>query len=242
MMNVVYIALLTVFANAVGVLSGFGIGTIMMPLLALFLPFHQTILLVAIIHWFHNIWKIIFFHHGFDKKLFLCFGLPSVVTTFIGASLVTETTDMLTSFLGVALIAYVIFLYLKPRFELPQTTTYGVLGGAISGFTAGIIGIRGAIRSAFLSAYDLPKATYLATTGAISFLVDTVRIATYYGWEGIVLEPSLTRGLFIIIPATFIGSKVAQLFVDKIPQQQFRYVIALFLLLVGIRLLLFPIG
>ncbi|MBU0648901.1 hypothetical protein KJ969_02255 [Patescibacteria group bacterium] len=47
-------------------------------------------------------------------------------------------------------------------------------------------------------------------------------------------------GLIIFIPASFLGAKIAQRVLKKIPQKKFRTVIAVFLLLVGIKLLLLP--
>jgi hypothetical protein len=46
--------------------------------------------------------------------------------------------------------------------------------------------------------------------------------------------------MLIFIPASFIGARIAKSVVDKIPQEHFRKVVAIFLLLMGIKLLLLP--
>jgi uncharacterized protein len=56
--DIVLVAVLTLVASAVGTMTGFGTSTIMVPALARFFPLAQVLLLVGIIHWFGNIWKI----------------------------------------------------------------------------------------------------------------------------------------------------------------------------------------
>jgi uncharacterized membrane protein YfcA len=96
----------------------------------------------------------------------------------------------------------------------------------------------GAVRGLFLSGFDLPKAVYIATAGAIALFIDTTRVTTYFV-EGARLESKILWGMLIFIPASFLGAKAAQLFVEKIPQKYFRKVIAIFLFLVALKLLVF---
>ena len=234
------ITVLSFFANMIGTVSGFGVGTIMTPILLLFLPFTETILLVCIIHWFHDIWKLVFFHHGIDWKLFIYFGLPTIFAAFIGALLVAPTQSMLlSSLLGLFLIGSVIVLMYLPTVAVTYTWLSGLIGGLLSGFFAGIFGIRGAVRSIFLVAYNLPKATFIGTTGAISLFLDSVRLITYFS-RGLRLSTSLYWIFLLFIPASFFGAFCGQFIVHKIPQKHFRTVVAFFLLIVGIRLLLMP--
>jgi hypothetical protein len=91
----------------------------------------------------------------------------------------------------------------------------------------------------FLAAFDLPKAVYIATAGAIGLIIDSGRLVTYW-WEGAALSPRLLWGLLLFIPLSFVGAKIAERIVERIPQDRFRYVIAAFLCLVGLKLLFFP--
>ncbi len=238
--SIVLITLLSIVANGVGTISGFGVGTIMTPVLLLFLPFSETILLVCVIHWFHDIWKVLFFHRGIDWKLFLYFGMPTIVASFIGALLVTSKQSiLLSSLLGLFLIGSVGMIFCVPYMAIPYNWLSGLIGGALSGFFAGIFGIRGAVRSVFLSAFDLHKTIFIGTTGAISLLLDSTRLVTYLA-RGIRLDTTLGWSLFFFIPASFIGSYIGKHIVGIIPQKHFRTVVSIFLLLVGIKLLLTP--
>ena len=231
---------IVIIASCIGTMTGFGTSTIMVPIVLLFYPVPQTLLFVGIIHWFGNIWKLILFRKGFQWKLILSFGVPGIVASFLGASLVFNIPGIvLSQILGTFLICYVIYLFLKSSFKIKPSLLTGACGGALSGFFAGVFGIGGAVRGLFLTAFDLPKEVYIATAGAIALFIDTTRLTTYF-LKGARLEQLLLWGLLIFIPASFLGAKIAKHIVDKIPQEHFRKVVAVFLLLVGIKLILLP--
>jgi uncharacterized protein len=191
-MDIVLISLLTLVAAAVGTLTGFGTSTIMVPVLLSFFPLGETLLLAGIVHWFGNIWKMLLFREGIRWRLILSFGIPGIAAGAAGGMLVTRLNEeLLSRVLGAALVIYVVFLVVNRRFRLPQSTAWAVAGGTLSGFLAGVFGIGGAVRGAFLAAFDLPKAVYIATSGAIDLAVDSARLASYL-WSGI----SLTCGCF----------------------------------------------
>ncbi len=97
----------------------------------------------------------------------------------------------------------------------------------------------GEIRSAFLSAFNLQKACYIATAGALAILVDATRIATYFA-GGVTLGPTLRPDLWIFIVASLAGSALGRLAVKRIPQNSFRSVVAGFLFIAGLRLAISP--
>jgi len=76
------------FAEVIGTMAGFGSSTVFLPIALLFLDFKVALIMVAIFHISGNIGRITFFRHGFDKRLLLIFGLPSVFFTLVGALLV----------------------------------------------------------------------------------------------------------------------------------------------------------
>jgi len=239
-MEIFYIALLTLIAATIGTITGFGTSTIMIPVLVIFLSPVETIFLVAIIHWFGDIWKVALFRKGIDFKLISLFGIVGLVTSYIGASISLGTNEeILLRLLGVFLAGYSVFLIFKSKFKVHAVPVTALSGGALSGFFAGMFGIGGAIRSMFLSAFDLPKAVYIATAGAIGLMVDVTRIITYF-IGGVTLSEQLWRGLLVFIPVSFVGANIAKKFVDKIPQEKFRKVIAVFLFAIGLKLILAP--
>ena len=181
-MDIALIALLTFVGSVIGTVTGFGTSTVMVPALVMFYPLPQALLLVGIIHWFGDIWKMLLFRSGVRWRLVLLFGVPGVVATVLGGLLVFQAPqELLSRILGAFLLAYVAFILIKRRFKVPQTTATALTGGALYGLSAGAFGVGGAVRGAFLAAYDLPKEVYIFTAGAIGLAVDIGRLATYWG-------------------------------------------------------------
>jgi uncharacterized membrane protein YfcA len=179
------------------------------------------------------------FREGIRWELIVKFGVPGVVMTVVGGLLVFQVSEtVLSRVLGGALLAYVTFILVKGRLRVKETTGTAVTGGALYGFSAGIFGIGGAVRGAFLAAFDLPKAVYIATGGAIGLAIDSGRLGTYL-WEGAQLSSDLWLALILCVPVSFVGAKIAERIVERIPQDRFQVVVAVFLALVGARLLFF---
>ncbi len=239
-MELVLILIVIAVASGIGTLTGFGLSTVMIPVMVLFYPMPETLLFVGAIHWFNDIWKLLLFREGIRWRLILSFGIPGIVATILAAHLLFSiSSTVLARILGVFLIAYVGFLLTRSAFRVRQSTTTAAIGGALSGFSAGIFGMGGAIRALFLSAFDLPKAVYLATAGAIAIAIDTPRLATYVR-EGARLEPLLLWGMILFVPASFLGANLGKRLVDRIPERHFRKVIAVFLFIIGLKLLIHP--
>ena len=239
-MGILAISLLTLIAATIGTITGFGTSTIMIPVLAIFFPPVEAIFLVSIIHWFGNIWKITLFRSGFNLRLIVLFGGVGLATSLIGAQLSLGANEqLLLRLLGAFLAGYALFLIFQSTFKIPASTLMALSGGAISGFFAGMFGIGGPIRGLFLTAFNLPKAVYIATIGAIGLLVDSTRIITYFS-GGATLSKEVWYGLLLFVPLSFLGAQIAKKIVDQTPQKKFRFVIAAFLFLIGVKLIVFP--
>ena len=237
-MEIFYISLLTLLAATVGTITGFGTSTIMIPVLVLFFPLVEAIFLVAIIHWFGDVWKITLFRKGFSLRLVAFFGVIGLAASLLGALVSLGANEqILLRVLGAFLAGYAVFLIFQPKLKIRAGNAAALSGGALSGFFAGMFGIGGAIRSMFLSAFDLPKAVYIATAGAVGLMVDSTRIIAYFT-GGATLPKELWWGLLLFIPASFLGAQIAKRIVDKIPQSRFRAVVAVFLFAIGVKLLI----
>lgn len=209
------------FAEITGTMAGFGSSTLFLPIALLFYDFRTSLILVAIFHMSGNIGRITFFRHGFNKKMILEFGVPSVIFTLIGALLVAYTPqELLKLILGAFLLSFILFSLLKPELKVRQSRKNSFLGGGLSGFFAGLIGTGGALRGAFLTSFNLEKSVYISTAAAISIAVDMTRIPVYLS------SGFLPRELLIFIPFLFFtaiaGSFMGKKIVAKIPQQAFR--------------------
>jgi len=230
----------TFIASMFGTFTGFGISTVLIPIFILFFPPPVTLLIVGIIHWFNNVWRITLFREGMIYKLILYFGVPGILLAYTGARLTVEIPhSILTRAIGVVIILYVIFIHVKEDFEVKANKKNALLGGSMYGFSSGISGIGGEIRSMFLLAYKLPKSVYIATTGAISLIIDTTRIITYV-WGGARLETVLIYSAPFLVAATLGGAYVGKNIVDKVPKERFRQIVGIFLFLIAVKMIVWP--
>lgn len=238
MFETTLLGLLTLLAAMTGTITGFGLSTVMVPVMTLFTPLPVTLLFVGIIHLVTDIWKVLLFRSGLNWKMILGFGIPGIFASFLGATLALKAQEIsLKPILGGFLLIYVGFLFVKKQWTLPQTNTTAISGGLLSGLFAGFFGIGGAVRSAFLTAFNLPKEIYIFTSGMIALCIDISRVGRYL-LGGVNLERDLFFTLLICIPISFAGAALAKRLVDRLPQQLFRQVVGVFLALVGIFLLI----
>jgi hypothetical protein len=240
-MEILILIFFTFIASIVGTTTSFGTATFMVPVLGFFYPLSITLLFTGIIHWFGNIWKMLFFKSGKRWNLVFLFGIPGIIASYFGAKLIPDISEILLSrLLGIFFILYVIFLLKNKDWKIPTSKSSAILGGVLSGFSSGIFGVGGAVRAAFLSAYNLKKEVFIFTAGAIGLFIDSGRIAKYV-LDGVRLENDLLLALTLAIPTSFFGAYVGKRISGKIPQSAFRNVIALALLLMGLKYLLFPV-
>jgi uncharacterized membrane protein YfcA len=239
-MDIALIALLTAVASAVGTTSGFGISTIMIPILAMALSTQEAILLVSIIHWFGNVWNLLLHRTGFDHRLVLLFGVPGVIAAFAGAYLATGVdAELLMRVLGAVLVAYAALLLAKPGFRVRPLARNAVAGGAASGFVAGLVGIGGILRGMALSAFDLTPSAYLSTAAAIGVCVDTARVIAYAA-GGSHLSDRHALGLLVFLPVSLVTAVIAKRFVARLSHGAYRTVLMCCFLILGLKIAMFP--
>src|SRR5512135_582899 len=72
-------------ASGLTLFSGFGLGTLLLPVMALFFPVGLAIALTAVVHLFNNLFKLALLGRHADRGAVLRFGLPAIVASFLGA-------------------------------------------------------------------------------------------------------------------------------------------------------------
>lgn len=208
-------------AIVIGTIAGFGTSTIFLPIALLFMDFKTALVLVAITHLSANAGATTFFRHGLDKRLIILFGVPSIFITIIGAySVAYIPQNILIIFLGIFLVLFSVLFLLKPNYKVSATKTNTIVGGAISGFLQGLLGIGGPIRGAFLISYDLEKFKYIATLAAIAVIIDLTRIPIYLTSN--ILNPQYYYYIPVLIFLGIIGAYIGKRIVVYIPQEVFK--------------------
>jgi uncharacterized protein len=252
-MEVIVICVVAFLTAILTFFSGFGLGTILMPVFAMFFPIDIAIALTGVVHFSNNLFKISLIGKKADKEVLLRFGIPAIITSFAGAWLLLRITKMPSLFdyylwnknleitpvklvIGLLLIIFSLLEILPSVQKIQFNRNKLVLGGILSGFFGGLTGIQGAIRSAFLIKSGLTKEAYIATGVVIACLVDFTRLSVY---ASRFKEANLGEHLLLIISATlaaiagaFIGNKLLK----KITLRFIKVVVAIMLFLIAIAL------
>jgi len=233
-MTLLFLAVLTFGASIIGTIAGFGSSTIMLPIVVLFHPLPDALLLVGIIHAFNDFWEIVLFRGKFSWNIILVFGFFGIVSSALGANLSFVIPQALASrILGIILVGFVLLINFDKKLIIPKTNlSYGI-GGSLSGVLAGMFGIGGPIRSIFLTSLNLPKSTYLVTIGILSLSVDATRIIAYL-IGGAQIPQTIGFEIFLLIPISFIAAEIGKKILHHIPQRQFRSIVSLFLFIIGV--------
>jgi len=219
-------------------IAGFGSSALLIPVAIVFMDIKTAVFIVAVFHLFNNLFKIKMFWKQINFQIFVLFGIPSIVLAFTGAVLISILpVDIISKGLAAFLIMYAIYSFLKPKFSLKESKITAVLGGSLSGLLAGLIGLGGAVRGAFLVAFNLAKETYVATSAMIATVIDLSRIPTY-----IVTKVVQDTSFYILIPflivCAYFGVRTGKILLTRIDQDTFRRIVAVALFLVGVRILL----
>jgi uncharacterized membrane protein YfcA len=224
-------------AEIIGTMAGFGSSTIFLPLALLFVDFKTAIILVAIFHLFGNLSRIIFFRQGFDKKIILQFGMPSILFSLLGALMIGILPQpVLKLVLGIFLITTSVSFLIKPELKIPANTSTFIAGGSVTGFITALVGTGGALRATLLQGFNIEKIKYIATAATIALATDATRIPVY------ISQGFLTEQYFIYIPILFgiaiSGSFLGRRIVKRINQELFRKIVLVAIILVSIKFII----
>ena len=234
-MELLLFFLLTLLAEILGTIGGFGSSVFFVSLGQFFYSFQTVLALTGILHVFSNTSKIYLFRKSIDWKLVLSIGIASIIFA-IGGALLTKVLSFAYAklLLGLFLIALSLVLIVRPKSKIDPTLANSVLGGALSGFLAGFIGTGGAIRGVVLAAFNLEKNLFVGTSAAIDFGVDLSRMIIYL--DNGFLDPAYFWAIPALIIGAFLGSYLGQLILNKISQDNFKKIILGLILAIGISL------
>lgn len=234
-----YLAVLVigVLSGATAALSGFGIGSLLTPLLASRYGMASAIAAVALPHALATAVRCWRLRRSIDTGVLRRFGVLSAVGGLVGALLYARLGGpALTRILGALLIATAVFnLSAAAQRWRPEGWIVWILG-LVSGLFGGIAGNQGGLRAAALSSLRLPAATFVATATATGVLVDAARTPIYLIRAGSTLVP-LAIPIAIAAAGVLIGTLMGERLLFSLSPQRFKQVVATLIGLLGVFLL-----
>lgn len=235
--------------------SGFGLGTLLTPVMALFFPVEAAVAMTALVHFANNAFKLALYGRAANLRVLLRFGLPALLASLAGAWVLTQaahapalyayeafgrafTVTPVKLLIGV-LIAFFALLELWPKSaSKPLPPAWLPLGGLLSGFFGGLSGHQGAFRSVFLLGSGLSKEAFIATGVVLACVVDVSRLSVYAGLVG---GETLSGRLGLVGAAAlcaFLGVFLGGRLLKKVSIQTLRRLVGALLLLLSTALCL----
>lgn len=249
------IILLSAFlASELTFFSGFGLATVLTPVLILFFPAPIAISLTAIVHFLNNIFKLILTGKNVNKEVLLKFGITAMIGAVFGSfalvfiakkSFIVNyhlfnhsfNVELVNFTIGLIILIFAVFEMFPEINKLLINKNLLPIGGALSGFFGGLSGHQGAFRSLFLLKCNLNKEQFIATGILIACLVDIIRLSIY----GVnFLNMEIGKDLNLLISTTisaFLGSYVANKYMQKITINLIRNIVILLLLFISLGLI-----
>ena len=191
-MSLFIIILVSLLASALTLISGFGLGTLLLPVFAIFFPIDVAVAMTAIVHVLNNIFKFGLLWRNVNRDVLLRFGVPGIIGAFLGAKALLWlggvspwdvfglSLEPIKTTIGLLMIFFALTELFPQLLAFKFRRNHLMLGGAVSGFFGGLSGHQGALRSMFLIKVGMSKEAYIATGVGIALLVDFTRIPVYF--------------------------------------------------------------
>jgi uncharacterized membrane protein YfcA len=228
-----------VLSGATASLVGFGIGSMLTPLLALHVGTELAVAAVALPHAVATALRCWRLRREIDWQVLKGFGLLSAIGGLGGAFAYSQLDAVvLTRILGglLVLTAVAQLAGLATRWQ-PRGTVVGVVGFA-SGFFGGIAGNQGGLRAAALTAFRLSPLAFVATSTATGLLVDAARAPIYLYTAGAELW-SLWTPIAVATAGVLAGTILGERILLGMPRDRFARLVAVAIGILGLWLLLF---
>lgn len=220
-------------AGAIASVAGFGIGSILTPLLALETGTRLAVAAVSVPHFAATLVRFWMLRGVVDRRVLMQFGILSAAGGLAGALLhAAASNPALTALFGVLLLfagAAGITGYTR-RLRFGRRAAW--IAGAASGILGGLVGNQGGIRSAALLGFNLRRHAFVATATAIALIVDAARMPVYFVTSGGDLL-ALTRLVTLATAGAVAGTLAGARLLRRIPEPVFRRVIGGLLVVLG---------
>jgi uncharacterized membrane protein YfcA len=227
------ILLAAIGGGIVASVAGFGIGSLVTPVLAWHVDAKLAVAVVSIPHFIGTAFRFWRLGGRIDRRVLGSFGVMSAAGGLAGALLQERATTpaLLLLFGGLLLFSSAAELTGFGR----RMQFHGVIAwiaGALSGLLGGLVGNQGGIRSAALLGVDLPKQTFVATATAVALLVDAARVPVYLWYMGGAMGQRMSW-MIVATLGVVAGTAAGLSLLARIPERSFRRVVAILLAVLG---------
>ena len=230
--------LVSAAAGAIAAVAGFGVGSLLTPLLALHVGTKTAVAAVSVPHLVGTSVRLWLMRANIDRALLWRFGLTSAAGGLVGALLHEAASSRVLAMIFGALLVFAgvseITGYAR-RWRFHGSVAW--VAGAASGLFGGLVGNQGGIRSAAMLGFDVPKERFVATATATALFVDVARMPVYV----VVERQDVAAVWHLVLLATVgvvAGTLAGERLLTRVPERRFRQVVGTIILLLGIATLI----
>ncbi|MCB0482310.1 MAG: sulfite exporter TauE/SafE family protein [Flavobacteriales bacterium] len=249
-MEYIVVSLVAFFASMLTFFSGFGLGTLLLPVFAFFFSVEEAIAVTGVVHLLNNLFKLGLVGKDISKSVALKFGVPAILGALIGAWGLIHLSGTASVYegeimglainvkginltIGIVLIAFALYDIIPALRDKTFSNKWLIPGGLISGFFGGLSGHQGALRSAFLINLGLSKEAFIGTGVAIACFVDFTRIPLYAG-HIMDLQNTPYALLIVAVLSAFLGAWLGKKFLTKMSLPLLHLMVAYMMMAVAI--------
>jgi hypothetical protein len=227
-----------VIAGAVAALSGFGIGSLLTPLLAMPLGMKAAVAAVSVPHFVATCVRLWGLRRHIDRRVLLNFGTFSAAGGLLGALFQSKANNPILSVVFGILLLFAGFSGLtgwSERMRFRRRTAW--TSGALSGLFGGLVGNQGGIRSAALLSFRMQKESLVATATATGVIVDLARMPVYVATQR---QALISARAYIVLAlagclfGTFWGVRI----LERIPAHWYKRALSLLICALGVYIIL----
>lgn len=226
-----------ILSGATAAISGFGIGSLLTPLLAARLGVPLAVAAVAIPHAIATAVRCWRLRRSISWPVMRSFGVLSATGGLAGALLYARVGSRpLEIILGVLLVATGVAAISEWTRKWQPGSGVAAALGFVSGFFGGIAGNQGGLRAGALLTFGLTPAAFVATTTAVGLAVDAARTPIYVWRAGSALAEVVTP-ITVATIGVLIGTILGERLLFGLSPDRFRRIVGFLIAALGVWLL-----
>lgn len=240
-----WICVTVFFAILITYCIGFGLGTILLPVMCFYYPPLEALFLSAMLHGFQSAIKTLINFKYIPWRQVIWFSASAIPCSLLGSYCIVYIThwsykiyfniysvDFYTTpirfVIACSMLVFSVLELLKPKQENTEKSLVFLISGTLSGFFGGLTGHQGVLRSMFTSKQFKSTYTLVAFNGLVSLCIDTTRLLNYF--KGTITISTAPLHIIILLSIALLATFTGQNFLKHIKLNLINRLIFIFII------------